>query len=380
MNPLDPNMQLGKAIKSARFGVIRLEKIIGEGSFAVVFRGTHLMTRKPYAIKCLYKSGLTEQQMAVQFAEAGLHKRVSKVPHVAPLLYVVEDKDHVYMIMDYYETDLLSYINSKRNISERDAKRMFLQIAAAVAGCHQLGVYHRDLKPENILVSNGNAYLCDFGLSTTKNMSKDFGCGSACYMPPECRIGSKTAYFPQSNDVWALGIIFINIFTAKCPWHKASIEDRNYFKHIVKTSFMDSFQTQFGFSAKTCALLRRTFDLDPLKRPNALAIYQQISTSYDFFASDSAISLSFKNEHFSFVEEHTKPHTELPKTNQLENTGLSLLENTALSFLANTGLPSPVSKLECRNSSNDSSLRGSIDFQLLEHYKVNEDLLFQLEM
>lgn len=74
--------------------------------------------------------------------------------------------------------------------------RMFGQMCAAVAACHQVGVAHRDIKPENFIVMDGRGEngqgkkegsrvivkITDWGLGTREIECEDFDCGSKPYM------------------------------------------------------------------------------------------------------------------------------------------------------------------------------------------------------
>ena len=70
--------------------------------------------------------------------------------------------------------------------SPAHTKRIFLQLLRAVQHLHSRQVYHRDLKPENILLADlgTRAVVADFGLSTRRERSVEFGIGSLSYMSP----------------------------------------------------------------------------------------------------------------------------------------------------------------------------------------------------
>ena len=48
--------------------------------------------------------------------------------------------------------ELYDYLSDKKCLEEKEAKRIFRQIATAVYYCHKNNICHRDLKLENILL------------------------------------------------------------------------------------------------------------------------------------------------------------------------------------------------------------------------------------
>jgi serine/threonine protein kinase len=138
---------------------------------------------------------------------------------------------------------------------------VFRQMLEAVAVCHAHGVYHRDLKPENFLVTDGVdgkpvVKLTDFGLATTECQCDDFECGSRPYMSFECRNAADAlvSYSPAGSDVWALGVIFLNLFYCRSPW-----DDADHYGNDAFSAFVDDAEgylcDQFGCSSAIAKFL-----------------------------------------------------------------------------------------------------------------------------
>lgn len=258
-------------------------EVLGRGSFATVYKaeaGGGLL-----AVKTLCKQGMSQPQLKLQLQESSLLATLDH-PHIIRLERTVHTQDHIHLVMPYCPSDLFDAIMQDQGFSSSTSKRLFSQLCSAVAACHANGIFHRDLKPENVLINKDGVLLADFGLATTHMLSTDFGCGSVRYMAPECWAGVRSTsgalpYSCAANDVWALGIILINMLTGKNPWVEPSRKDKHFRIHMLnptkQPSARDSFNTQFGFSDEMCALLRRVFHPDPFKRPSAIVMGQAIA-------------------------------------------------------------------------------------------------------
>jgi serine/threonine protein kinase len=294
-DPLNPSYQLGQILN----GRWHLKSVIGEGSFAVVFLGKDLESGQKVAVKCLYKTGLSNSQLALQREELNILTRVGQHPYITTLLDHAETKDHLYLVLEHCEIDLFDCI-MKQTFAPELALKLFGQLVSAVSTCHLVGIYHRDLKPENVLITsskNPEIRLSDFGLSTTDPLSTEYGCGSVRYMAPEClgprKNDAKTPYLSAANDVWSLAIILINMLTGKNPWVEPSTKDKHFRNHLQSSSgVVDTFRTQFNFSDGFCQVLRLVFSSSPQQRPSAADFLAHVLRLPSLFHSVSPVPIS----------------------------------------------------------------------------------------
>jgi len=85
--------------------------------------------------------------------EIGVLQRVNH-PNIIHVHRMVETDQQVYFMLELAENgDLLDYINTRRFLSESEARCVLRQISAGIAHCHSKDIVHRDLKCENIMLS-----------------------------------------------------------------------------------------------------------------------------------------------------------------------------------------------------------------------------------
>ena len=90
-------------------------------------------------------------------------------PHVIRHLNCNEHRSDEYLVMEYIQGQTLRQLLEEHDgqpLPTSEALRLILQICAALAYCHQRGIFHRDIKPENILVQDDGAVrIIDFGIA-----------------------------------------------------------------------------------------------------------------------------------------------------------------------------------------------------------------------
>ncbi|KAJ3073098.1 hypothetical protein HDU98_002243 [Podochytrium sp. JEL0797] len=205
--------------EEAVLGDYLLQKTIGEGCFSKVKMAVHFPTGQKVAIKCVDKQAM---KLEVGTAERTLREILVLShmfhPNITRLLEVVDNKDFIYLILEYeVGGELFDYIIAKQVLPESEARVMFRQMLSAIQYCHINGIVHRDLKPENILLdAHGNIKLIDFGFSNVirEGNQMDTFCGSPSYAAPE--MIARRKYNGQDVDIWALGVI---LFVLVCGYH-----------------------------------------------------------------------------------------------------------------------------------------------------------------
>ena len=74
------------------------------------------------------------------------HYRVEGHPHINPIREVVSTPSRTYLLFPPADTDLHSYVRTRRRLKEPHARNLFAQIVSAVHEAHSKGIVLRDLK------------------------------------------------------------------------------------------------------------------------------------------------------------------------------------------------------------------------------------------
>lgn len=127
----------------------------------------------------------------------------------------------IHLVLEYAgHGSLWRWIQHHGALKEKRAKRVFGQLAGALAHCHSHEVIHRDIKPENVLVCDASAsrvLLSDFGSSTRCGPKEKLRgeCGTHAYMPPEMSLAKG---YGHAADLWSLGMTLFYMLAGQHPF------------------------------------------------------------------------------------------------------------------------------------------------------------------
>jgi serine/threonine-protein kinase len=199
--------------KGARLGKYRLDRRIGSGSFAEVWKARDTVEDRVVGLKIASPQAVREWGRAEIEKEARI---ASRLHH--PNIVAVRNADWIdgwfVMATDLARTTLERYRPARR--SAATALRIVRDVAAGLAHAHEHRVMHRDVKPENILIfADGRAALGDFGTArfATNAPGAVTEAGTLGYLAPEQAYGRASF----ASDVFSLGLIAYEILTGVLP-------------------------------------------------------------------------------------------------------------------------------------------------------------------
>lgn len=205
--------------KKKKVGNYLLGKIIGEGAFAKIREGLHIIAREKVAVKIVPKKAalLREYVKKAVRREAMLLQKLEH-PNIIRLLEIMETENSYYLVLELAETEFIKYLTDKKKLTEKECQRYMRQIASAVDHMHTSNITHRDLKLENLLLDKeNNIKIIDFGLSNVfyGDSSLNTQCGSPVYAAPEIFCNRK---YGPAVDIWSMGVCMYAMLTGKLPF------------------------------------------------------------------------------------------------------------------------------------------------------------------
>jgi serine/threonine protein kinase/tetratricopeptide (TPR) repeat protein len=211
-------------LASALEGRYVIEREIGSGGTAVVFRARDLRHGRLVAIKVLRPElarslGTDRFLREIRIAASLTH------PHILPVHDSGEAADLLYYVMPYVEGESLrSRLLREGALPMDDALRIARETADALSYAHSRGVVHRDIKPGNILLIGGHAVVADFGIATATGIGLDdetltspgLVIGTPAYMSPEQARGELLV--DGRSDLYSLGCVLYEMLTGQPPF------------------------------------------------------------------------------------------------------------------------------------------------------------------
>lgn len=208
-----------------RIGKYLLEKPIGCGGFAEVWRAVDSGTNRSVALKIFFDRVIHDPTIW-----RAIREEPTKQPEhdrIVPIYYCHLDSDDgmgpYYVVMKLMTGGTLEELLQRRvRLPAPEAITIIRDVVAALDFAHNSGIIHRDLKPTNILFdAHGRAALADFGIAKDLNKSSAstvFGgvVGTVAYMSPEQGEGLPVT---RASDIYSLGTVFYEMLVGKLPYN-----------------------------------------------------------------------------------------------------------------------------------------------------------------
>lgn len=203
----------------------QLERRIGVGASAVVYRAVDLNLRRSVAVKQLKPELSGDSRFIKLFrSEAHLAGQLDH-PNVLTIHDWSADEDGedggAYIVTEYLTGGTLRQLLDRDGVlSVEDAARIGLQVAQGLRAAHGAGLVHRDIKPGNLLFgADGRVRIGDFGIARAVAEAawtepEGHLIGTARYAAPE---QSQQGEVNGRADIYSLAVCLTEMVTGEVP-------------------------------------------------------------------------------------------------------------------------------------------------------------------
>jgi len=268
-------------------------KALGSGTFGEVMLAVNKETKVKRAIKKMIKENMMASMEQLDSEVA--HLRSLDHPNIVKLYEAYEDKNYVYLVMDFCSGgDLQSAVHKRLRegvgpFMENFVRDVLKQILMAIAHVHSHGIVHMDLKSANIMLTPNKSTLppsrmagadptlvpamqrphvmvIDLGVAQIfrpGNFKNNQPMGTPATMAPEIWRGEIT---PKA-DVFSIGVVFFELITLRLPFN-CSVSFSEALAYW-RSNPQPAWQRAANSSELAVGLCRRMLLLDRHRRPVA---------------------------------------------------------------------------------------------------------------
>jgi eukaryotic-like serine/threonine-protein kinase len=202
-------------------GRYRIEKILGKGSFGLVYLAYDDQLERFVAIKVPHGSLVSRPEDAQAYLTEARTVANLDHPNIVPVYDIGNSEQFpCFVVSKYIDGTALSKRMKHSRYSVREAAELTATVAGALHHAHKQGFVHRDVKPGNILLDkNGAPYVADFGLALREQDVGRGPCyaGTLQYMSPEQAHGEGNRVDGRS-DIFSLGVVLYELLVGHRPF------------------------------------------------------------------------------------------------------------------------------------------------------------------
>ncbi len=271
-----------------------LKGLIGMGTMGAVHRAVQLPMGRQVAVKLLHAELTRNPEMVARFEREALAASTVDHPNAVTIYDSGRTGDgQIYIAMEYLDGQSLAALLEREGaLDPARAMELWLPVVKAMGVAHRNGIIHRDLKPDNVFISRKASdegsleeivKVLDFGIakllqnidgdstgplgrSSSKTMAGT-RLGTALYMAPEQLDAGAVGKY---SDVYALGLILIEMLTGRLPWGASTAESDSVvtmMRLVTRPKPLRELCPAQTFSSELQLLLDDVLAIEPLRRP-----------------------------------------------------------------------------------------------------------------
>ncbi|MEZ4301908.1 MAG: SUMF1/EgtB/PvdO family nonheme iron enzyme [Polyangiaceae bacterium] len=222
----------------------RVDAVVDEGGFSVVYKAEHLIWREPVALKCFKVLSTAPADQRDQLLDAFIQEGKLMTSLSSRSAAIVQARDIgklttkdgqwiPYIVMEWLDgkpLDVVLYQEGRASMPARtlpEAMRLLEPAAVAFDTCHARNIAHRDIKPGNLIVMgdprgpSSFVKVLDFGIAkvmadhaaqqtASAHTGKEITAFTPNYGAPEQFSRTHGATGPWT-DVFAMGLILVEV-------------------------------------------------------------------------------------------------------------------------------------------------------------------------
>jgi tRNA A-37 threonylcarbamoyl transferase component Bud32 len=222
----DESLIVLRSLQRSLAGEFAVEREIGRGAMAIVYKATENELNRTVALKVLPPSAPVSRQVAERFKREARLAASLDHPNIIPVYRVGQAGSTHFIAMKYVDgRGLDEILESQGPLPIPVVLHVMRAAIAALAYAHRQGIVHRDVKGGNIMVDrDGRVMVTDFGIARAMEDASLTATGSVVgtpfYMSPEQCAARRIG--PQS-DQYSIGVVAFQMLTGFVPFNAETL-------------------------------------------------------------------------------------------------------------------------------------------------------------
>ena len=224
LNRLQGNSDDSGGRPAQQFPGYQLQKKIGAGAMAVVYKAKQVSLDRVVALKVLPRRLSKNAEFVERFYREGKAAAALNHNNIVQAIDVGEAGGYHFFAMEYVEGHTVyEEIADGKVYKEAEVIAIIRQVAAALLHAHERGIIHRDVKPKNIILTRERvAKLADMGLARATSdveaamAEEGRAYGTPYYISPEQVVGKRD--IDRRADIYSLGATAYHMVTGRVPF------------------------------------------------------------------------------------------------------------------------------------------------------------------